>query len=552
MSSPNDEKGVSTASHIENVRQGVDHVKPVGFVGTLADVKRATEIEHEMGAWTAIKTYRKAVFWSIVVSMACVMEGFDSTNLGGFYGMPAFQKKYGTYYEGIGYQIPAPWQVGLNMGSNVGQFFGILLNGYIAEKYGYRNVLLVSYVAISCTIFITFFSPNIVVLFIGEVLCGFPWGQFAIIAPSYASEVCPVVLRGFLTTFVNLCWVIGGWIGGGVLQAMIGNTTEWAYRIPFGVQWAWPVPLFILIWFAPESPWWLVRQGRLDEAEHSVKRLLDVELDVDPKEQVAMMLHTVQLEKSRDAGASYIDCFKGTNARRTEIAMVVFFTQMFAGFVVGSYVTYFFEQAGLSPSDAYKLGVGDSALGFLGTCSSWFLLGYFSRRQVYIGGYALIVFVVCLVGILGCVHQTAAVEWGQACLMLVQNFLYDSTVGPAVFTIVSEISNSRVRSKTIALARDSYMIANILNAVITPYCINPTEGNFKGKAGFLAGGLSSLCIVWAFFRLPECKNRTYAELDLLFEQGVPARKFASYEIDVVGEQKLDVLVDDFDTSRMDV
>lgn len=38
-------------------------------------------------------------------------------------------------------------------------------------------------------------------------------------------------------------------------------------------QWLWPIPLIILTYFAPESPWWLVRHGRLEEAEHSVKRL---------------------------------------------------------------------------------------------------------------------------------------------------------------------------------------------------------------------------------------------------------------------------------------
>lgn len=54
---------------------------------------------------------------------------------------------------------------------------------------------------------------------------------------AYASDLMPVALRPFLTTYVNLCWVIGQVIASGVNRAFIGNETEWAYKIPFAIQW---------------------------------------------------------------------------------------------------------------------------------------------------------------------------------------------------------------------------------------------------------------------------------------------------------------------------
>lgn len=61
--------------------------------------------------------------------------------------------------------------------------------------------------------------------------------------------------------------------------------------------------------------------------------------------------------------------------------------------------------------------------------------------------------------------------------------------------------------------------------------MNPTAWNASGKTGFFWGGTALIAFTWAFFRLPEPKGRTYAELDILFATKVPARKFASTHVD---------------------
>lgn len=130
-----------------------------------------------------------------------------------------------------------------------------------------------------------------------------------------------MALRGYLTTYVNLCWGLGQLIGIGVIKAMFQRDDEWSYRIPYALQWMWPPFLIVGILLAPESPWWLVRKGRLEDAKKSLLRLtsLNRETDFDADETISMMVHTTALEEKITSGASYWDCFKGTDLRRTEI-----------------------------------------------------------------------------------------------------------------------------------------------------------------------------------------------------------------------------------------
>jgi len=49
---------------------------------------------------------------------------------------------------------------------------------------------------------------------------------------------------------------MGQFIASGVLRAVLTREDQWAYRIPFAIQWMWPLPILIGCIFAPESPWW--------------------------------------------------------------------------------------------------------------------------------------------------------------------------------------------------------------------------------------------------------------------------------------------------------
>ena len=246
---------------------------------------------------------------------------------------------------------------------------------------------------------------------------------------------------------------------------------------------------------------------------------------------VAQMIHTIKIENEIESGTSYYDLFKGIDLRRTEICCVTFAGQMLSGAQFAYGPTYFFEQAGMSSSDAYKVGLGDTALAFCGTVGSWFLLTYFGRRTLYISGISFLTFVLLLIGIVSASSKSDGALWAQAALCLLWQVGYSLTVGPICYAIISETSAIRLRAKTVCLARNTYNITAIICAILEPYMINPTEWDWKGKTAFFWCGSAALTTVWAYYRLPECKGRTYEELDLLFAKGVSARKFRTSEVD---------------------
>ena len=198
--------------------------------------------------------------------------------------------------------------------------------------------------------------------------------QFATTAPAYASEVLPIQLRVYFTSYTNMCFIMGQLISGGVLRGLVNRVDQWGYRIPFAIQWIWPCFLIPLIWFAPESPWHLARHNRLEEAERSIRRLQHPTLGTDPKKLLAQIVYTNNLEEQLSVGTTYWDCFKGFERRRTEIAIVVFAGQLVCGLLFAYASTYFFQQVGLNTEAAYSLGVGANALALVACFVNWFAL----------------------------------------------------------------------------------------------------------------------------------------------------------------------------------
>jgi SP family general alpha glucoside:H+ symporter-like MFS transporter len=123
-----------------------------------------------------------------------------------------------------------------------------------------------------------------------------------------------------------MCWGAGILLSSGVARAAITLNGDVAWRLPFALQWMWPVPLFALAYLAPESPWNAVRRQKFDLARSSLHRLIDQgpAHDAEVESSLAYIIYTNEQEQIETEGARLIDCFRGTNLRRTEIVSNAF------------------------------------------------------------------------------------------------------------------------------------------------------------------------------------------------------------------------------------
>ncbi|KAJ5279523.1 Maltose permease MAL61 [Penicillium angulare] len=514
-----------------------DEEKYASAVDTLKGAQRATDDEHEMTLREGIRKYPKAVFWSVLFSMALIMEGFDHAFVSGFFAFPAFQKRYGELQSDGSYQIPADIQSGISNGVNAGEIIGLLINGLVADWIGYRWVMMVCLTLMMAFIFLQFFATSIYMYMGAEILLGVPWGVFQTLSTTYAAEVCPNVLRPYLTMLVSLCWSIGYLLGTGVLRAFLSSTGQWAYRIPFALQWVLPIPLAVGIFFAPESPWWLTRKGRTEDVRKALHRLRSKDSsEAEIEDTIAMMEHTVKMENEMKASSSYWDLFKGDNLRRTEITVFTYLIQELCAPLV-SYIVYFLEQAGLTSAASFDFGMGEYALAIIGVFIAWYLVPKTGRRTLLLTGTAFITLTTFLVGFLGIpsISTHPNIGYGIGSILLIQYFVLFITIGPIIYTIVTEIPSGFVRTKSVALARAVYNVGVLVYGQLIPHMVQNAAWDWGAKSGFFCGGIMGIGFIWAYFRLPETKNRTFAEMDILFKNKVPARDFKKKKVDIISE-----------------
>ncbi|KAH8666500.1 general substrate transporter [Xylariales sp. PMI_506] len=524
------------ASTHEADKNDVVHTEATAeVIGTSSLAAQFEARQHTLTRTEAIKTNIKPLAWCIYMFFVCIGWGFDGLAGGVVTSIAQFRQDFGYLYEGA-YVVSADWQLGFTAATLFGLVFGGIVTGFAANIWGRQICIGVGYLVSIAGVFLQVFAKTDAQFFGGKVLTGVPLGCFTTLAPTYASEMAPLPIRGAITAGMNFAIVLGQLIGYGVMRQASFYTGALTYKVLFATQWGFAVVGLMFLPFLPESPYWLISHGNPEKARANLVKLHDADYDVDG-DLASIREALARQNQDNESQGTMAECFNKDNWKRTMVATSTFFIQNCCGssWVIG-YMAYFMELAGMSSENAFSTTVGLSGVMVVGNMSGWFFVEKFGRRGTALYGTATLSVVLFVIGILACISSTNAI-WGQVACMAVWSFIYQGTIGSAAWPIAAENASSRLRSPTQALSTAMNGLSSCIWSFALPYAINPDQGNLQGKIAFVFGSVLVLATGFIWYFYPETKGRTYVEIDELWKRGVSPRHFARTKIITVSDEK---------------
>ncbi|TVU48067.1 hypothetical protein EJB05_07689 [Eragrostis curvula] len=426
---------------------------------------------------------------------------------------------------------------------NIYSLVGSLAAGRTSDWIGRRYTMVLAAAIFFTGALIMGLAPSYAILMLGRFVAGVGVGYALMIAPVYTAEVSPTSARGLLTSFPEV------FINTGVLLGYVSNyafhrlPVHLSWRVMFLVGAVPPVFLAAGVLAMPESPRWLVMQGRIGDARRVLAKTSDSPAEAE--ERLADIKNAVGIPEGvgdgNDDDVVVVPRKKGTHGegvwrdlvfrptppvRRILIACLglQFFQQASGIDSVVLYSPRVFEKAGLH-SDSNSLG----ATMAVGACKTLFILvaTFFLDR---VGRRPLLLtsaggMVVSLVTLASTLHAIDRLPAGSAATPLagvsiaaVLAFVASFSIGmgPIAWVYSSEIFPIRLRAQGCALgtAMNRIMSGAITMSFISLYKAITLAGSFYLYAGIAAAGW-----VFMFFFLPETRGRSLEDTEKLFGGG---------------------------------
>ncbi|XP_074561795.1 polyol transporter 5-like [Curcuma longa] len=427
---------------------------------------------------------------------------------------------------------------------NIYSIIGSIAAGRTSDWIGRRNTMI-----LACAIFFTGaltmgLAPNYAVLMFGRFVAGIGVGYALMIAPVYAAEVAPSSSRGFLTSFPEVFINFGVLLGYVSNFAFSGLPKHLNWRVMLSVGAVPPVFLAAAVLFMPESPRWLVIQGRIGEAKEVLRKTSDTPAEAELrlaaiKEAAGIpmdcaddddVVASIPKRQSRGEGV-----WKELLLRPTPVVRRILFAALGLQFFqqasgIDSVVLYsptIFKKAGLR-SKTQQLGA-TVAVGFSKTSCilvATFLLDRVGRRPLLLSSAGgMVASLLTLASCLRAVERQEEVATWAVVLCIVTELTFVGSfsigLGPIAWVYSSEIFPLRLRAQGASLgaAMNRLMSGAVTMSFLSLYKAISIAGSFYLYAGVASAG-------WVFFYvfLPETRGRSLEDMEELFGKEATIQK----------------------------
>jgi len=393
------------------------------------------------------------------------------------------------------------WQQGWAVSSAlVGCVVGAIAIGRPGDIYGRRNMLILTAILLFASAVWTGAAHSYTEFWVARVLGGFGVGGASVMAPMYIAEIAPARKRGRLVSTAQLAIVLGivsAFFSNYLLAAIGDNSWRfmfWAEAIP-------AVVYFAMLFFVDESPRWLVRVGRTEEA-------LSVIRETNPDEDSGQVLDEIVESLADEEASKHIRLFHMPYLRLVIIGMVVGVLNQLTGInAIMYYAPMIFKAAGFAQDSALLQTVVVGTTNLVFTFVGMALIDKLGRKTLLmVGGIAMPVFL----GLFAYGYIQQIPGYFLVSCMLVYVMFFCTTQGIVIWVILSEMFPNRIRARASAISSFALWVACALNAFLFPVL----AAKINIGPIFIFYALATLCSFFFFWKfLVETKGRTLEEIE---------------------------------------
>lgn len=444
---------------------------------------------------------------SLVSALGGLLFGYDWVVIGG--AKP--------FYEQFFQITQSPGLQGWAMSSALaGCLLGAILSGMMSDRYGRKRLLIFAALLFTLSALGTGSADKFSPFIIFRILGGIGIGLASNLSPMYIAEISPARMRGKFVSLNQLTIVIGilaaqvvnwqiaqpvpeGFSGADILASWNGQRgwrwMFWAETVPAGL-------FFMLMFFVPESPRWLVKNGSQSKVESILSRIGGKEYALEEYKNIRQTL-------SNDNGkVKFRSLLKPELKKVLLIGIVLAAFQQWCGInVIFNYAEEVFKAAGFGVSDILFNIVITGSVNLVFTFIAIYTVDKLGRRALMMMGSIGLAGIYLL---MGAAYYFNISGWILLVLVLSAIACYAMSLAPVTWVVLSEIFPNKIRGAAMAVATGSLWMASFILTYTFPL-LNKSLG--ASGTFWLYGAICIAGFIFINKKLPETKGRSLEEIE---------------------------------------
>lgn len=432
---------------------------------------------------------RYVYYISLVATVGGFLFGFDTAVIAGAIGFLKEHFQLNSLQEG--------WAVSAVL---VGCIFGAGFSGTVSDRYGRKRVLFLSAILFLISAIGAALPQSVTQFAVARFIGGLGIGAASLISPLYIAEVAPARIRGRLVSLNQMAIVTG---------ILIAYAVDWGFA-GFGPgNWRWmfgsaavPAVVFTLLLLAvPESPRWLLKSGRDNQA-------LEVLTRVNGREKAQQEARSIRATLSEESGSLQQLFQPGLRTALLAGICLAILQQVTGINTVIYYAPRIFEHAGFGRGSALLQSVITGLVNMLFTWVAILGVDRIGRKPLLLMGSVGMGTSLILMGLAFHLHWFSG-PWVLIMVMLYIAF-FAMTLGPVVWVVIAEIFPTRIRGRAMSISTVALWSACFIVSLTFPVMADHLS---ESLTFWIYAAMNGLCFLFVKWFVPETKNKTLEEIE---------------------------------------